>query len=679
MQDQDSLLRAVIDRIVPPDRDGGGIELGALPYLERHFADHPADEALIRTGLAALGAFDFAALPAAGQDAILETVAEVPWFVLLIELVAEGVYADPDNGGNPDAASWRMVGYDARLPEGPSGPAARNGQPPRGFSGSTDFDVIIVGAGAGGGVAAGVLAEAGKHVLLIERGVERNYADSGHRDHLRNHRLARYGHNTGPELEGNPRVLVDTAGVEHLLRPHENGYQNLAAAVGSGTLVYGAQSWRFHRDDFRMASLYGVPEGSSLVDWPFGYDELAPWYERAEWEIGVSGRGDAHSHEGFRARDYPMPPLPESPASAVLRRGAGALGLSTTRPPLAINSQPRHGRAGCIGCGTCVGFPCPTDAKNGTQNTMIARALATGRCQLVTSAMVLRIETDGAGKVTGVRFADSGGVEHVVRAKAVVLAGGAIETARLLLNSPSAREPEGLGNGHDQVGRNLQGHVYATAYGLFDEVVHGSRGPGVSIAITSFNHGNPGFIGGGMLADDFVQPPIIFWKNVLPPELPRWGQAAKDFMRDQFHHVLRVAGPVHEIPDPTARVRVATEVRDRWGLPVAKLSGRVHPETVRTAGYVHARAHDWLRASGAHRTWGAAPTPGLSGGQHQAGTCRMGTDPALSVTDPHGRVWGHDNLVVCDGSVHPTNGGFNPVLTIMALAFRNATSLAAAL
>lgn len=670
-----TLLKAVVDRIMPADRDGGAIAFGALDYVDRTLATLPKLGAAIAAGLNALPG-DFVGLADADKDVALAGLEHAGWFRELCELVAEGVFADPGNGGNPDAASWRMVGYEHGLPEGPTGPAGRDGQASLPFTGVLDYDVIIVGAGAGGGVAAGVLAEAGKHVLLLERGLQRDYADSGYRDHLRNHRLALYGHNTGPDLDGNPRVLVGEDGVERVLRPHENGYQNLAAAVGSGTLVYGAQAWRFHRDDFRMASLYGVPEGSSLVDWPFGYDELAPWYERAEWEIGVSGEGDAHSHEGRRARDYPMPPLPDSPATSVLRRGAEALGISTTRPPLAINSQPRHGRDACIGCGTCVGFPCPSDAKNGTQNTMIARALATGRCHLVTGAMVLRVETDSAGKVTGVRFADSTGAAHSVHGKAVVLAGGAIETARLLLNSRSAREPDGLGNTHDLVGRNLQGHVYATAYGQFDEPVHGSRGPGVSIATTQYNHGNPGFIGGGMLADDFVQPPIIFWKNVLPPEQRRWGQGAKDFMRDSFHHVLRVAGPIHEIPDPTARVQVAAAVRDKWGSPVAMLSGRVHPETVRTAGHVHGKAHEWLAASGASRTWGSAPNPGLSGGQHQAGTCRMGTDPASSVTDPYGRVWGHDNLFVSDGGLHPTNGGFNPVLTIMALAFRNADHLA---
>jgi choline dehydrogenase-like flavoprotein len=538
----------------------------------------------------------------------------------------------------------------------------------------TDYDAIIVGAGAGGGVAASVLAQAGKRVLLLERGRPIHYNDEPH-DHLRNQRFSRYGHNAGPEAEGNPRVAVNAKGQAHAILPHAPGYHNNAATVGGGTRVYGAQAWRFLPADFQMARLYGVPRGSSLADWPITYDDLAPYYEQAEWEIGVAGDDVASAYHWPRRIGYPMPPLPVHRQGKALRAGAEKLGWDTLPIPALINTIPYNERPACMGCQYCVGFPCPVEAKNGTHNTVIARALATGHCTLLTEVMVERIDTDVNGHVTGISYIDSQQARHSPRAHVVICAAGAIETARLLLNSTSSKYPTGIGNQHDQVGRNLQGHYYPAAVGLMPEPVYDGVGPGISTATVQFNHGNPGVIGGGMLADEFIELPINFWFRNQPPNLPRWGLENKHFMRDNYTRVMRVTGPVHEIPNPEARVTVDANVRDRWGLPVARLSGTTHPETLRTAAFMWERARDWLAASGAERVWGEPPGLYLSGGQHQAGTCRMGNDPRTSVVEAWGRVHGHDNLLITDGSVHVTNGGFNPVLTIMALAFRTAAHL----
>ena len=688
-ESHDAVLRAVIDRIIPRDNDPGALELGTETYVFAQLAGEArASAGVIGEGLTVLDgeAFKrhgagFAALTATQQEALLAEAEQSPWFLLLSELCAEGFYADPANGGNREARSWAMIGYEHRLPEGPSGPEAPLEPPPPRRQGRAHdaYDVIVVGAGAAGGIVAAVLAEAGKRVLVLERGPHLSYATGGRRDHLRNQRLAEYGHNAGPDIAGNPRVIVDAEGNERIIRPHEPGYQNNAAAVGSGTVVYGAQAWRFLPDDFRMASRYGVPDGSSLVDWPISYDDLAPFYEQAEWEIGVAGQSEGNPHGAARAKPYPMPPTAQQKTAAVLQRGAGALGIETFVPPMLINTVARDGRPACIACGSCVGFPCPSNGKNGTQNTMLPRALATGNCELIAGAMVERIDTDEHGTVAGITFleeADTGLARRSVRAKAVVVSAGAIETARLLLLSRSDRYPDGLGNTHDQVGRHLQGHYYAAAWGQFDEEVYDPRGPGVSIATVEYNHGNEGIIGGAMLADDFIMLPAIFWKQARPADAPHWGLGAKDFMRRNYKRITAVKGPVHEIPDPSCRVEIDPRVRDRYGLPVARLSGVAHAETLRATRYMNARAADWLRAAGAQRVWTYDPVPRLSGGQHQAGTCRMGTDPKTSVTDAWGRVWGHNNLFVSDGSLHPTNGGFNPVLTIMALAFRNAAHIA---
>ncbi|MBI1280626.1 MAG: glucose-methanol-choline oxidoreductase [Anaerolineaceae bacterium] len=536
---------------------------------------------------------------------------------------------------------------------------------------NTKYDAIVVGSGAGGGVAAGILSEAGKKVLLIERGQKLSFKEVG-RDHLRNQRLSQYGHNAGPDIDGNPRTGEDG----RIIRPHEGGYQNNAATLGSGTRVYAGQAWRFMPQDFQMASIYGVPEGSSLADWPIRYEDLMPYYEKAEWNIGVCGDHQFMTHLPAYNKPYPMPPLELSRKSTIFREGLKRLGWQDLPLPRLINSVPYNGRPACVHCQHCVGFACPVDAKNGTQNTMIERALTSGNCTLVTGVIVSELTVNSAGQVTGVRTIDDAGHTQDFQASVVVLSGGAVETARLLLNSTTQQEANGIGNNSDQVGRHLQGHYYPGGLGLFEQDIYDGFGPGAAIATCQFNHGNDGIVGGGMLADDDILLPIIFWKRSLPPDIPKWGKANKQFMRDNYRRVSDLRGPVQEIPSPDGRVTIDRQVRDRYGIPVIHLSGTTHPETLRTARFMRERAKEWLQASGAIKIWSAEPELYLSGGQHQAGTCRMGDDPQSSVVDRWCKVHGHDNLFIADGSVHVTNGGFNPVLTIMALAWRTAENIA---
>jgi choline dehydrogenase-like flavoprotein len=535
-------------------------------------------------------------------------------------------------------------------------------------------NAVVIGAGAAGGIVAKELSVAGLSVVLLERGPWYT-ANDCRKDDLRNQRTTVLGNAFGPEDDGNPRIAVDSTGKTRIWLPSEGGYQNNAACVGGGTLSYGAQAWRYLPQDFRMRSTYGAPAGSSLEDWPITYDDLEPYYEKAEYEIGVSGDYSGTPFHGARCRPLPMPPLPPNREFQILEPAARRLGLHPFHIPMARNSVPYNGRGPCMRCRWCVGFACEVDAKNGSQNTVIPTALASGNCELRTECMAREILTDDRGRARGVAFFDSNGHLREQPCDLVVVSACAIESARLLLNSKSRLYPSGIGNRYDMVGRNLQGHHYTGAVGFFDYDTFDDIGPGASIAIADYNHGTPGLCGGGMLANEFTRLPIHMIDR-LPEATPRWGLGHKQAMRATYKRNIQVFGPTQQIPTANARVTLDPAVRDKWGIPVARISGNVHPHTFEIGEIQAQRAEAWLKEAGAASTIRLSSKPtGVSAGQHQAGTCRMGNDPQDSVVDRDCRIHDVDNIFVIDGSVHVNNGGFNPVLTIMAIAYMASASL----
>ena len=528
-------------------------------------------------------------------------------------------------------------------------------------------NAIVVGSGAGGGVVAKELAVAGLSVVLFERGRWIPYEEHGD-DELMSQRTTVLGNGYGPDDLRYRRVVVEPNGATRIVVPSDGAYNNVAACVGSGTAVYGAMAWRFMPQDFKMRSTYGPLAGSTVEDWPISYDDLEPCYEKAEWEVGVSGDDSQNPFAPPRKKPQPMPPMQYNTEGDLLEAAAKRLGWHPFPIPMLRNSVPYNGRRACVHRSNCVGFACPIDAKNGTQNTVIPVALATGHCELRTESVVSEINVDDHGRAKGVKYFDAAGRLHVQTADVVVVSASATETARLLLNSRSKLFPHGAGNNNDWVGRNLQGHAYTGANGLIDTLLYDGLGPGACIAFCDFNHGNPGIRGGGLLANEFIALPYSF-THIRPPGSPRWGLAHKDFQRRWYKHTMRVMGPVQEMPVFDARVEVDPTVKDHWGIPVARLSGQRHRSDIETAKFLSKKAETLLKEAGAKQTSTWVPGLGLSGGQHQAGTCRMGNDPKTSVTNRYGQIHEIDNLFVADGSLHVTNGGFNPSLTIMALGY----------
>ena len=535
-------------------------------------------------------------------------------------------------------------------------------------------NAIVVGAGAGGGIVAKELAVAGYSVVLFERGEWPDY-DKHINDELLSQRNQILGSAYGPDWEKEPRVAIDSKGNRTVVTPADGRYNHIAACVGSGTVTYGALAWRFMPEDFTMKSTYGEVPDSTLEDWPYTYDDLEPYYTKAEWEIGVAG-DETNPFSGKRSKPYPMPAFELNKEGKLIYETCKRMGLHPFPIPMLRNSKPYNGRAECIRNRTCVGYACPVDAKNGTQNTVIPIAMKTGNCEVKTGCIVSEIMVDDHGRANGVRYFDAARKGHEQTADVVVVAGSATETPRLLLNSKSKLHPNGAGNNNDQVGRNLQGHLYVGAYGLFDFDILDLMGPGSTVALCDFNHHNPGIIGGGMLCNSFFNLPYSF-SRLRPPGAAKWGKEHKDFQRKNYYRLGTVRGPIQEIPRAQSRVTVDHEVKDYWGIPVAALSGGSHPIDRVAGWYVAQRAEEILKEAGAVSTWLNAPHPEPaipseypSGYQHQAGSCRMGKDPGTSVVNEHCQVHDIDNLFIADGSVLVTSGGFNPVLTIMAIAYK---------
>ena len=627
-------MRALVDQIIPPDAWPGGWDGGFAALLERE----PLTWA--RSLLSRAAAYtDVTQLERDDPEA----------FAALARVCFEGYYAAA-RGFTPPA--WDMLGF-------PVTPTIEPEPIPVVDAPRDVYDVVVVGAGAGGGVTACVLAEAGLRVLLIERAPAHTQAElTG--DHLHGKRAQLYDPVAGPG-PGHPRVLDGEGVVDVVSDPWAWGLN--AMTVGGGTRVWQGMAWRFLPEDFEMATRYGVPEGSTLTDWPIGYDDLAPYYDRVEWEIGVSGASSGPLNDRFtRSRGYPMPPLRDDAIRLAYGAAADRLGWGWGPVPFAINSVPRDGRAACVHCSQCLGHASPVNAKNGTHNTVIPRAVASGNCDLLVRAQVVTIARDGRG----VRMI-VGGAERTVRCDRVVVCAGAVETPRLLLAS-------GLGNA--VVGTNLHNHSFVMLYGTADEPLERFQGPGHSVATLDFVHRAGEAWGGGVLFDAPSLLPVIAAGIAGQLGYPTWGAGHKTWMRDGLRHIVGGMGIGQEIPSARSRVTLDPDVRDVHGMPVARLHGAVHPATAEVREYMRGHLDTWLDEIGIERrmVFGSGRRPAVAG-EHSAGTCRMGEDPATSACAPDGRLHGAENVYVADASLLNTNGGVNPCVTTMANAWRVADAL----
>ena len=535
------------------------------------------------------------------------------------------------------------------------------------FQPSETVDFAIVGSGAAGGIIAKELSTAGFKVVVLEQGPRLTEADFTHDEFGT---FMRSRNSNSPDTQ--PQTFRRTAD-EKAQKGLPLVYGRL---VGGSNAHFTGNFWRLRPSDFNEASRLGGVPGTGLADWPITYEELEPYYTKAEWELGVSG--EPGPFDPPRSRPYPMPPLPVKSSGVLLERGARALGLHPQPSQMAINSQPYNGRLACQQCGFCYFFMCEYGAKSTSMAAMLPLAEATGRCEIRPNSYVARVEIDSKGRATGVSYFDSQKQLQLQRAKAVILCANGAETARLLLNSESSRFPNGLANSSGMVGKHLMFNTYFGVHAEFEHPLNEYKGVQNTRMVLDFYETDPkrGFYGGGGIDGRFGDYPISFALDGLPPGAPQWGEAFARELAEQFTRTMFFATHGTSLPLESNNITLDPELKDAWGLPCMRVTYRDHPDDLKNGQFLTSRAAEIAQAAGARKTW-LEPVQPQSLAVHLLGTCRMGNDPRSSVVDRYHRTHDVRNLFICDGSSLVTSSRGQPTETIAALAFRAGEHIAA--
>jgi choline dehydrogenase-like flavoprotein len=431
---------------------------------------------------------------------------------------------------------------------------------------------------------------------------------------------------------------------------------------------------------------------AAIADWPVSYSDLEPHYTAVERVFGVAGDASANPFAAWRSGPYPMPPGDDMPMAVVSSAAAMRAGLHPYRAPTGANSVEYDDRPACVDCGFCGGYGCPIHAK-GDPIASLQRALRTGRCEVRPDAYVTGIVLDDTGRrATGVRYLDltqhpEAPVVEVRATRAVVLACGAFETPRLLLRN---------GLGGDLVGRFLTFHFQTFTVGIFPAPTGGERGrsvthlhddlmiDGPALRAAARDAGLPWLRGGTV--EHGAGPGPIDEATTYPTGEAHVRSMADSALRRRLW-VFTMQG--EDLPQATNRVDLDPSVRDAWGAPAGRVTYAPHRHELAASAYAAPLHEAVLLDAGAEVAFSATSPPqddialhaassplGVApASRHVMGTARMGTDPSTSVVSPEQRLWDVDNLLVCDSSVFVTAAGYNPTLTLAALAHRAASLL----
>jgi choline dehydrogenase-like flavoprotein len=534
------------------------------------------------------------------------------------------------------------------------------------FRPSDVVDFIVIGAGAAGGVMAKELATAGFRVVVLEQGPWNHEKDFKH-DEV----TVMYRSGLTNDVKQQPNTFRKTSG-ESAKTQQAVEYGRM---VGGGSVHFTTNYWRFHPEDFRERSVLGAVDGADLRDWPITYDELEPYYAKAEWDLGISGMGGSNPFDGPRSRPYPLPPMPVKSSGVLFERAAKKLGLHPFPAPLAVLSQPYRGRAACVHCGFCESFGCEVGAKSSTLAALIPAAVKTGRCEIRPNAYVRKIEAGKDGRVSGAIYFDAQKREIFQRAKAVVVSANGAETPRLLLMSKSNAFPQGLANSNGNVGKYLMLDNGAFAIGVCEHPLNEYKSVVVTRVLHDFYRSDPkrGFYGGGGIDGRFDLYPAGFALDGMPKDMPQWGAEWKRAVGQYYTSMMGALGHTSCLAVEQNNISLDEQVKDAWGLPALRVTFKNHPDDMKAMRFILERQKEILITAGVKKVWvDPASAEETTYSRHLMGSCRMGDDPRASVVNRWNRAHDVPNLFLVDGSSLVTSGRQQPTATIQALAYRTA-------
>ena len=501
-----------------------------------------------------------------------------------------------------------------------------------------DSVVVIIGSGAGGGTLAAELTAQGVPVVCLEAG--------GHIDIVQDlpemYRRIYWSDKRLSEGDLNPKLPVF-----------------IGKAIGGTSVIWGGVALRLQAHEFRPLSTYGAIAGASLIDWPVSLDDLAPYYERAEQRMGVTG---LHGN----------PFLAEHNHSLVVKTAARRAGYRKVNGGhLAINAKPWDSRPACQQFGYCASG-CVIGAKWSSKHAEIPRALKSGRFELRPHSMAVQIEHDDAGRASAVVYVDEKGQRQRQRARAVCLAANGIETPRLLKLSASARFPQGLANSSGMVGHNYMTDMVARVIAEMPGRVDNFKGTTYSALVADDMADDParGFRGGFLFVPRGIHLPMF----PNEPLADGWGADYARLM-ERYRNIASLGILGEDLPVHENRITLDDTVTDQYGNPVPKLHKRFHENDTRLIDHAMQRGKDMLQSLGAREVYNRVSSVVI----HNLGTCRQSADPADGVCDGFGRTHDVPNLFISDGSQFTSSGAAPPTLTIVTLALRQAEHIVSGL